>query len=100
LYGGYAQVFYRLKTACYGEIWPFARYNRFKGGYKAERNAPFCEIEEWECGVEWQVNKQVELVGMFTFTDRTNTTALNAADELSYRQFDGDLFRTQIQINY
>jgi hypothetical protein len=100
LYGGYAQVFYRLQTACYGEIWPFARYNRFKGGYKSERNAPFSEIEEWECGIEWQVNKQVELVGMFTFTDRTNTTAVSTAGELSYRQFAGDLFRTQIQINY
>jgi hypothetical protein len=100
LYGGYAMLFYRLQTDCYGEIWPFARYNRYKGGYKSERNAPFSEIEEWEMGVEWQFNKQVELTTGFTFTDRTNTTAINAADELSYGQFRGDFFRTQLQINY
>jgi hypothetical protein len=100
LQGGYAQVFYRLQTDCYGDFWPFFRYNYFQGGYKAERNAPFSDIEEWELGVEWQMNKQVELVTMFAFTDRTNTTANNVADTLSYGQFVGDLFRTQLQINY
>ncbi|HYO25358.1 MAG TPA: porin, partial [Lacipirellulaceae bacterium] len=100
LHGGYAMAFYRLQTACHGEFWPFVRYNYYRGGYKPERNAPYSFIDEWEAGVEWQFNKQVELTTGFTYTDRTNTTAQNAADTLSYGQFVGDLARVQLQINY
>jgi hypothetical protein len=100
LHGGYAMAFYRLPTDCYGEFWPFVRYNTYQGGYKSERNAPFSSIDEWELGVEWQLNDQVEFVTMFTFTDRTNTVAMNEADVLSYGQFRGDLVRFQLQINY
>ncbi len=100
LYGGYAMAFYRLQTQCYGEFWPFVRYNYYRGGYKPERNAPYSLVDEWEGGVEWQINKQVELTTGFTYTDRTNTTARNAANALSYGQFAGDYFRCQLQINY
>jgi hypothetical protein len=57
-------------------------------------------IDEWETGIEWQLNKQMELVTMYTLTDRTNTTAFNTAGVTSYQQFDGDLWRTQFQFNY
>ncbi len=57
-------------------------------------------IDEWETGLEWQLNKQMELVTMLTITDRTNTTALNQSGATSYRQFEGELLRTQFQFNY
>ena len=100
LYGGYAMTMYQYKTQCHGTVIPFLRWNYFKGGYKSERNAPFSMIDEWETGVEWQINKQMELVTMYTSTDRTNTIAVNQAGVTSYRQFEGDMLRMQFQVNY
>jgi Phosphate-selective porin O and P len=100
LYGGYAMTMYQHKTQCHGTLIPFLRWNYFKGGYKSERNAPFSMVDEWESGVEWQLNKQMELVTMLTITDRTNTTALNQSGVTSYRQFEGEIWRTQFQFNY
>jgi hypothetical protein len=40
----------------------------------------------------------MELTGMYTVTDRTNTVA--RSEGLSYQQFEGDLLRFQFQINY
>jgi hypothetical protein len=98
LYGGYAMVMYRQELRQGGVMFPFARYNLFRGGYKAERNAPFSDIEEWEFGVEWQFNPQMELVVQYTIADRTNTTARSSGR--SYESFDGHLIRSQFQINY
>lgn len=91
---------YQYKTNCHGTLIPFLRWNYFKGGYKSERNAPFSRIDEWEVGIEWQFNKQVELVTQYTMTDRTNTSAINTAGTTSYQQFDGDMLRAQLQFNY
>jgi hypothetical protein len=100
LYGGYAMVMRRYETDCYGEIWPFFRWSFYNGGYKSELNAPFSEISELELGCEWQMTKYVELVSMYTWTERTNTRGINAANQLSYQQFDGDLLRFQLQVRY
>jgi hypothetical protein len=89
---------YRIEMQKCGTLFPFARWNYYRGGYKSERNAPFSRIEEWEFGSEWQFNPQMELATQFTFTDRTNTQAQSTG--VSYRQFDGSLFRVQFQINY
>ncbi len=99
LYGGYAMVMYRHKLEK-GELWPFARWNYYNGGYKTERNAPMSEIQEWEIGTEWQFSKSLELVAMYTLTDRTNTAAQSTANVRSYDQFDGSLLRFQVQVNY
>lgn len=100
LYGGYVMGMYRHQTDCYGDFFPFARWNYFKGGYRSERNAPFAEINEFETGLEWQVSKYVEIVGMYTLTDRTNTRDAQVNNTLSYNQFDGQLLRFQVQVNY
>ncbi|QDU27641.1 Phosphate-selective porin O and P [Anatilimnocola aggregata] len=100
LTGGYAMMMYKYDSPCHGTFIPFARYNRFKGGYKPERNAPYVHIDETEIGLEWQIDKSMELVGMYTFTNRTNTTAISADDTESYRQFVGEILRFQFQFNY
>lgn len=100
LSGGYAMAMYRHKTKCRGEFYPFVRWAYYDGGYKSERNAPYVDINEWELGLEWQINKSMEFVSMYTITDRTNTRALGTADTLSYSQFRGDLMRFQFQVNY
>jgi hypothetical protein len=55
-------------------------------------------VSEWETGLEWQFNPQMELTAGYTMTDRTNTTALSKGT--SYGQFVGDIIRLQFQINY
>lgn len=100
LYGGYAMVNYRHQTDCYGEWWPFLRWNYYDGHYKTERNAPEVQIDEWELGCEWQISDRLEFVGMYTVTDRTNTRALSSANTLSYESFRGDFLRFQLQFNY
>jgi hypothetical protein len=100
LYGGYVQAMYKYDTDCHGIFFPFVKYNRFKGGYKPERNSPFSSIDETELGLEWQITPQMELTSMYVFTNRTNTTARSTDDTLSYGQFQGDLMRFQFQINY
>lgn len=100
LYGGYAMTMYRIQTEDCGEFWPFMRWSYYKGGYKQERNAPYSHINEWELGLEWQINKNVEFTSIYTITDRTNTTALGTANTRSYQQFEGQLLRLQCQLSY
>ncbi len=100
LHGGYAMTMYRIQTADYGEWFPFYRYQYYRGGFKAERNAPFGRVNEHELGVEWQMNQAMELTVMYTFTDRTNTQAMSGVDARSYEQFVGELMRFQFQFNY
>lgn len=99
LTGGYAMIMGRRKLKK-GELLPFARWNYFEGGYKTERNAPFVNVEEWELGLEWQFSKSLELVTMYTLTDRTSTTALSSANSRSYQQFEGQLVRCQVQVTW
>lgn len=100
LQGGYAMVMYNYKTDCHGTLFPFARYAYYKGGYKQERNAPYSHVDEFEMGCEWQMNPQMELTALYTWTDRTNTTAINQAGVTSYGQFEGQFLRFQFQFNY
>ena len=100
LYGGYAMTMVRLEGPRGGVWFPFCRWTYFHGGYKAERNAPFSLIDEWDLGFEWQISKQVELTSSYLIADRTNTTANSVANTESYRQFDGQVARFQLQVNY
>lgn len=100
LSGGYAQVMYRHETACYGILFPYTRWVYFDGGYKAEKNAPYSYINEWEMGVEWQISPQIELTSAMNITNRTNTIAQTNPGDVSYGQFIGQLMRFQLQFNY
>lgn len=98
LQGGYAMVYYRQEFENKSVMFPFARFNFFRGGYKAERNAPYSDVKEWELGLEWQFTPQIELTTQYTISDRTNTVAQSVGR--SYGQYEGHLLRTQLQINY
>ena len=98
--GGYIMALYMYETPCHGTFFPFARYVHYRGGYKPERNAPYSQIDEFELGLEWQLNKQMELTTMYTWTDRTNLTARSTAGVESYRQYEGQIARFQFQVNY
>ena len=105
LHGGYAMLLYKHDTECWGTWFPYLRYQYFQGGYKSEPNAPYCKIDEWEVGTEWQINPAAELTLSYLITDRTNTTANNTSNTAapipgSYGQFDGQAIRLQFQVNY
>lgn len=100
LHGGYIQSMIKIDTPRRGTFFPYIRYVTYEGGYKAERNAPFANIDEWEMGTEWQINPQMEFTMAYMLTDRTNTNAISTANTLSYRQYDGDVLRFQFQFNY
>jgi hypothetical protein len=41
-----------------------------------------------------------EFTMMYTFTDRTNTTAVDRVGTVPYQQFMGNILRMQFQFNY
>ena len=50
--------------------------------------------------MEWQLSKALEIVALYTLTDRTNTQANSTAGTQSYNQFDGEFVRCQVQVTY
>ncbi|MBL8889297.1 MAG: porin [Planctomycetaceae bacterium] len=98
LHGGYAMINYRYDTGCYGELFPFIRWQYYRGGYRSFNNAPSTDVDEWNIGVEWQIKKDFELVGEYLITDRTNLQSLSSGR--SYDQFVGHVLRLQFQVNF
>ncbi len=98
LSGGYAMIMYQIEN-CHGTWTPFSRYSFFDGGYKSATNSPQSYISEFEIGLEWEPRPDMRLNTMYTFTDRTSLQALSGGQR-SYDQFEGQLWRTQLQINY
>lgn len=100
LYGGYIMALAKIDTSFCGLLYPFIRWQYYKGGFKAERNAPFGTVNELEAGLEWQVSPALEILTQYTYADRVNTTATNRSDFVSYENWVGSLLRIQVQVNY
>lgn len=98
LHGGYWMLNYRWITGDRGEVFPFIRYQYYRGGYKSAVNAPFSKINEWNIGVEWQIKRDFELVTEYMITDRTNLRS--QTEGRSYDQFEGQVLRFQFQVNF
>lgn len=96
LNGGYVMAIYKLDDF-HGTWFPFVRWQYFRGGYKAARNAPFSQVQEVELGLEWDIRPEMRLTLMYVFTDRTNLAAMGA-DRRSYDQFEGQLIRSIVHL--
>ncbi len=94
LKGGYVLVNYKLDLDKM-LLFPFARYHYYDGGKKHERDARSYEVSELELGMEWQINKYLELVAMYVISDRTFEDHV-----LQNNQQDGNLLRLQMQLNF
>lgn len=94
LKGGYVLVNYRL-TLDKVNIFPFVRYQYYDGGKKHERDARSYIVDELELGMEWQPNKYLELVAMYTISERTFEDHLQEDNQQS-----GNLLRLQLQLNF
>lgn len=94
LKGGYVLASYMKKTGK-GAIIPFTRYHYYSGGKKFELDATRHRVNELEIGIEWQFHKALELVTMYTISDRS---AQNSLDP--WNQERGSLLRIQAQVNF
>lgn len=94
LSGGYVQAMYKLDTEKLGTLFPYARWQHYRGGWKAATNAPRLETDELEFGIEWQPWKALEITLAYSRMKRAE------ADERRIGRAEGSLFRSQIQWNY
>lgn len=76
-------------------IYPFAKFQYYNGGKKHELDARSYQVNEFEMGVEWQPNKHMELVAMYTFSDRRYEDFINPNNRQK-----GNLLRLQFQVNF
>jgi hypothetical protein len=94
LSGGYVQTMLRLPRTDFGTMMPYARWQHYRGGWKASTNAPRLATDEVELGVEWQPSKALELTLAYARMKRAE------ADERRAGRAEGDVIRTQLQWNY
>ena len=94
LEGGYATLSYKID---YKDqvIFPFTRYQYYRGGKKHEMDARSYDVNELELGVEWQFSRNFELVAMYTISNRRYEDFL-----LQNNDQEGSLLRLQAQINF
>jgi len=107
LHGGYVQGSYfannvRFMNWDLGNLIPFVKWQYYDGYNKAETNAPKNQVNDWEFGTEWQIAPEVELVAVYHRMKRTNMTTAGAFNALngSYRTFEADALRIQLQYNF
>jgi hypothetical protein len=99
--GGYVLAMFRHDTCSkWGILTPYARYQQYRGGYRNLANAPYGRHRQVDLGIEWQLRKELELVMEYNIINTINFTANNAANTLSYGDFDGTALRLQLQFNY
>lgn len=92
--GGYVMTMYRMPKTSIGQLIPFARWQRYRGGWKAATNAPRLDGEEYELGVEWQPMKELELVMSYANINSSE------ADDRRFGRAKGEVLRAQVQWNY
>ncbi len=94
LYGGYATLTYKWEYKDH-VFFPFTRLQQYRGGKKHELDARSYDVKEMEMGIEWQPNKNFELVLMYTISDRRFEDFL-----IQNNRQVGSLLRIQAQVNF
>ena len=88
------QVLGKIDETPIGPIFPFARWQYYRGGFKAAINAPRLETEELELGIEFLPTPPLEITVTYGWASRKE------ADERRLGQAEGQLLRVQAQWNY
>lgn len=94
LHGGYVQGTARVRHSPVGPFMPYVRWQTYRGGWKAAVNAPRLETDEVELGIEFQPVPALEWTIAYARMERAE------ADERRLGRAEGDVFRTQLQLNY
>lgn len=92
--GGYVQAMAKIDESLIGPFYPFARWQYYRGGFKAAVNAPRLETEELELGFEFQLDPALEITATYGWASRKE------ADERRFGQAEGQILRVQAQWNY
>lgn len=92
--GGYVQAMAKIDNSPIGPFYPFARWQYYRGGFKAAVNAPRLETEELELGLEIQLDSALEVTATYGWASRKE------ADERRFGQAEGQILRVQAQWNY
>lgn len=96
LKGGYATFSYKAKGKRKDEyFFPFTRIQSYDGGKKHELDARSYRVREIESGLEWQVNKSLEITASYVISNRRfeDSKLRNNAQQ-------GRLLRLQAQVNF
>jgi hypothetical protein len=94
LHGGHVTLSYRKQL--FDQIFiPFTRLQYYEGGKKHETDARSYIVKELELGVEWQPNKNFELVVQYTMSNRRYEDFI-----LRDNRQVGNLLRLQAQLSY
>ncbi|MFN8304005.1 MAG: porin [Saprospiraceae bacterium] len=94
LHGGYITASWRTHLGSKFTFMPFVRYQTYDGAKKHETDARMYAVQETEIGVEWQVNKNLELTLAYMISHRKYQDLNTDYDER------GQLLRVQVQANY
>ncbi|WP_230483243.1 porin [Sphingomonas sp. Leaf21] len=92
--GGYVQLMADIGRTPVGRAIPYVRWQRYRGGWKANVDAPRMETDEWELGSEIQLVEALELTIAYARMERRE------ADARRIGRATGDLIRTQLQFTY
>lgn len=94
LYGGYAQVFYKIDMKKQ-TLLPFVKYQMYRGGKKHELDARSYSVNDLEMGFEWQFFKNLEVVADYTVSNRRYEDAVKLDNHQK-----GNLLRLQLQMSF
>ncbi len=94
LQGGYVQAMAKIDNSPIGPFYPFARWQYYRGGFKAAINSPRLETEELELGLEFQIDPALEITTTYGWASRKE------ADERRFGRAEGQIVRVQAQWNY
>jgi hypothetical protein len=94
LKGGFVTLNYRTHVKGM-QVIPYARYQAYDGPKKAELDARWHRVREWEFGVEWAIIRNIELTLGYVISHRHTADQRNKTyDE------QGNMLRIQVQANY
>lgn len=84
--GGYVQAMYKIDNS-YGSWIPYVKWQKYNGAEKFAINSPFSKVRELEAGVEWQINKWIELTVAYANMERTNVNTLKHVNNANIMRF-------------
>lgn len=94
LHGGYVLTSYKTNIGRQVLI-PFARYHYYKGGKKQETDARSYQVSEFNFGLEWQMNTNIEFTVGYTISSRRFEDSV-----LRNNLQKGNLLHLQAQLNF
>lgn len=96
LSGGFITISYKINGNKKDEVFfPFTRLQAYDGGKKHELDARSYRVRDLEAGLEWQMNKQIELTVTYVFSKRQFED-----NRLKSNIQQGRLLRLQTQLNF